>query len=46
MMANNIIEMNVGNEVTINDEDIGKAITILKSEEEVGHERNINNMTQ
>ena len=46
MMANNIIEMNVGSEGTINDEDLRKAITILKSEEEAGHERNVNNMTQ
>ena len=34
MMANNIIEMNVGSEGTINDEELRKAITILKSEEE------------
>ena len=46
MIANNIIETNVRSEGNINDEDIRKAITILKSEEEAGHERNINNMTQ
>ena len=46
MIANNIIETDVGSEGTINDEDICKAITIFKSEEEAGHERNINNMTQ
>ena len=46
MMANNIIEMNVGSEGTINNEELRKAITILKSEEEAGHERNIDNMTQ
>ena len=46
MMANNIIEKNVGSEGTINDEEIRKAFTILKSEEEAGHERNINNITQ
>ena len=46
MMANNIIETNVGSEGTINDEELRKAITILKSEEEAGHECNINNMTQ
>ena len=46
MMANNITETNVGSEGTINDEELCKAITILKSEEEAGHERNINNMTQ
>ena len=31
---------------TIKDEEIFKSITIMKSEEEAGHERNINNMTQ
>ena len=46
MIANNIIEANVGSKVTINDEELHKEITILKSEEEAGHERNINNMTQ
>ena len=38
--------MNVRSADTINDEDLPKAITILKSEEEAGHELNINNMTQ
>ena len=46
MMANNIIETNVGNEGTINDEELCKAITIMKYDEESGHERNIDNMTQ
>ena len=46
MMANNIVETNVGIEGTINNEEIRKAITILKYEEEAGHERNIANMTQ
>ena len=46
MMVNNIIKINVGSEGTINDEELRKAITILKSEEEAGHERNIDNMTQ
>ena len=41
MMANNIVKTNVGSEVTINDKELRKAITILKSEEEAGHERNI-----
>ena len=41
MMANNIIKTNVGSEGTINNEDLCKAITILKSEEEAGHEHNI-----
>ena len=45
-MANKIVETNFGSEGTINNEDLRKAITILKSEEEAGHERNINNMTQ
>ena len=41
MMENKIIETNVGSEGTINDEELHKAITILKSEEEAGYERNI-----
>ena len=46
MMANNIEETNVGSEGTINKEELSKAITILKYEEEAGHECNIDNMTQ
>ena len=46
MIANKIIEVNVGSDGIINDEELHKAITILKSEEEVGHEHNINIMTQ
>ena len=46
MMVNNIIEKNVGSEGAINDEELCKAVTILKSEEEAGHECNIDNMTQ
>ena len=46
MMANNIIEANVGSDETIKNDDLHKAITILKSEEEEGRVRNINNMTQ
>ena len=46
MTANNIIEANVRSDGTINDEELRKAITILKSEEDAGHERNIDNMTQ
>ena len=46
MVADNIEERNVGSEVTINKGELCKAITILKSEEEEGHERNIDNMTQ
>ena len=46
MMKNNITEKNVGSEGTINNEELCKEITILKSEEESGNERNINDMTQ
>ena len=46
MMAYNIIEANVGSDGTINNDDLHKAITKLKAEEETGHESNINNMTQ
>ena len=46
MMADHIEETNVGSEVTINKEELRKSITILKSEEEAEHERNIDNMTQ
>ena len=46
MMKNNIIEANVGRNKTINNDDLNQAINLLKSEEETGHERNINNMTQ
>ena len=46
MMEDIIIEANVGSDGTINDEELRKAINILIAEEEAGHERNINNMTQ
>ena len=46
MMANNIIETNVRSEGTINDVELLKAITIFKYEQEAGHERNIDYMTQ
>ena len=46
MMADNIIEENVGSDETINNDDLQKAITKFKAEEEAGHEININNMTQ
>ena len=42
-MADNIEERNVG---TINKEELREAIAIVKSEDEVGHEHNIDNMTQ
>ena len=45
-MADNIEERNVGSEGTINKEELFKAIAIVKSEEEAGHECNIDNMTQ
>ena len=41
MMAKKISETNVGSEETIKKEELHKAITILKSEEEAWHERNI-----
>ena len=46
MMANNIIEAKVGSDRTINNDEIDKAITKLKSEMEAEYERNILNMTQ
>ena len=46
MIANNIIETNIWSEGTVNNEELCKEITILKSEKEAGHEHNINNMTQ
>ena len=46
MMSDNSIKVNVGSDKTINKDEIHKAITILKAEEEAGYERNINNMTQ
>ena len=42
-MTDNIEERNVE---TINKEELCKAIAIVKSEDETGHERNIDNMTQ
>ena len=46
MMADIIIEANVRSDETINNDDLHKAITQLKAEEEAGHEFSINNMTQ
>ena len=46
MMADNIEKTNVVSEGTIKKEELHKAITQLKAEEEAGHERNIDNMTQ
>ena len=44
-IADNIIEANVQSNGTINYEELHKAITLLKSEKEAEHERNILNMT-
>ena len=46
MMADHIEETNVGSEGTINKEELRKAITILKSEEEAELEHYVDNMTQ
>ena len=46
MMADNIVKRNVGSEGTTSKEELRKAINIVKSEEEAGHERDIDNMTQ
>ena len=46
MMADKIEEMNVGSEGTINKEELHTKINIVQSEEEAGHELNIDNMTQ
>ena len=46
MMADNIEERNFVSEGTIDKEELCKAINIVKYEEETGHERNIDNMTQ
>ena len=43
IMADHIEENNVG---TINKEELRKAIAIVKSEDEAGHERKIDNMIQ
>ena len=45
-LAKILINSNVGSDGTINDDKLNQAITYLKSEEEAGHECNINNMTQ
>ena len=39
------IEANVQSNRTINDDELHKAITLMKSEKEAEHERNISNMT-
>ena len=45
-MAKNLIEAKVGSNGTINNDDLHKAITQLKSEKEAEPERNILDMTQ
>ena len=45
-IADSLIEWNVQSNGTIKKDDLHKAITKLKTEEEAGHERKINNMTQ
>ena len=45
-MAESIIKAKVGSDVTINNDELYKTITLLKSEKEAEHERNIHDMTQ
>ena len=45
-ISDSLIEANVQSDITINDEELHKSITLLKSEKEADHERNISNMTQ
>ena len=45
-MAESLIKAKVGSDETINNYEIHKAITLLKSEKEAEHERNILDMTQ
>ena len=45
-LAKSLINSNVGNYGTINNDKLNQAIADLKSESESGHERNINDMTQ
>ena len=45
-MTESLIEAKVRSDGTINDEELHKEITVLKSEKEAEHERNILNMTQ
>ena len=45
-MAESLIKAKFQNDGTINDEELHKAITLLKYEKEAYHERNILNMTQ
>ena len=45
-MAESLIKAKVGSDGTINNDELNKAITQLKSEKEAEHERNILYMTQ
>ena len=45
-MAESLIKAKVGSDGTINNDELHKAITQLKSEKEAGHKRNIIDMTQ
>ena len=45
-LAKSIINPNIGSDGTINNDNLTQAITKLKSEKQVGHERNILNITQ
>ena len=45
-LAESLIKAKVRSDGTINNDELNKEITKLRSEEEAGHERNINNMTQ
>ena len=45
-MAESLIKAKVGSDGTINNDELNKAITQLKSEKEAEHERNILDMSQ
>ena len=45
-LAKSLINLNVGSDVTINNDNLNETITQLKAEKEAGHERNILDMTQ
>ena len=45
-LAKSLINSNIGNDGTINNDKLNQAITDLKAESEAGHERNINDITQ
>ena len=45
-LEKSLINLNVGSDVTINNDNLNQAITQLKAEKEAGHERNILDMTQ